>query len=193
MAAYTVEWGGGGGGSKPPSGPDMMISYHDNQHYNSVRSSARPKPPPPPPIPPNLRPQLSADPQPDRGTTSVLDTSGGVETVQEFGREDMPPEEEKKEPNDDYKARYGDHEDGHQREDDAPGGPAQRVRKNAPCPCGSGLRYKKCCHAKRKHAARLERMVRGGDVGPGGHDRYDDDEGAGDDLSMDGDFRVLKI
>ena len=49
------------------------------------------------------------------------------------------------------------------------------VKKNAPCPCGSGLRYKKCCLAKQKHAARLERMNGNKEVELHGEER--DDEG----------------
>lgn len=29
------------------------------------------------------------------------------------------------------------------------------IRRNGPCPCGSGLRYKKCCYAREKAAERL--------------------------------------
>lgn len=33
------------------------------------------------------------------------------------------------------------------------GGPASAVGRNAPCPCGSGLKYKKCCLGKAQSAA----------------------------------------
>lgn len=39
-AAYTIEHG-----EKTSTGPDLMISYHDNDHYNSLRDSRAKKPP----------------------------------------------------------------------------------------------------------------------------------------------------
>jgi uncharacterized protein YecA (UPF0149 family) len=54
---------------------------------------------------------------------------------------------------------------------DPPG--AASVKKNAPCACGSGLRYKKCCLAKQKHAARLERMNANKEVEFHGEERND--------------------
>ncbi len=30
----------------------------------------------------------------------------------------------------------------------------QQINKNAPCPCGSGLKYKRCCMGKSKASAR---------------------------------------
>ena len=32
------------------------------------------------------------------------------------------------------------------------------IKKNAQCPCGSNLKYKRCCLAKEKRAARLKRL-----------------------------------
>jgi hypothetical protein len=34
----------------------------------------------------------------------------------------------------------------------------KNIKRSAPCPCGSGLRYKKCCLARQKHATRVERL-----------------------------------
>jgi len=34
----------------------------------------------------------------------------------------------------------------------------KNIKRSAPCPCGSGLRYKKCCLAKQKHSTRIERL-----------------------------------
>jgi len=55
--------------------------------------------------------------------------------------------------------------------------PAPPPKRGGPCPCGSGLKYKKCCQSKEKHAVRL------GVAGPV----------EGNSTEMNGDFRVLKI
>jgi hypothetical protein len=79
----------------------------------------------------------------------------------------------------------------------------KRVRKNSSCPCGSGLRYKKCCWAKEKHAARVRNLRRGAE---GGHNSDGESQLAAsssdskrtesrDDepQELHGGFRVLKI
>lgn len=67
------------------------------------------------------------------------------------------------------------------------------VKKNDPCPCGSALKYKKCCWAKERHAARLRKMK--------GHDKdtataTEEDESDDEEnpvAPMTGDFRAIKI
>lgn len=46
-----------------------------------------------------------------------------------------------------------------------------KINRNAPCPCGSGLKYKKCCGAKEK--SRLEGLSPG--IRMKGGVRYDED------------------
>lgn len=61
------------------------------------------------------------------------------------------------------------------------------LKKNDTCPCGSGLRYKKCCLAREKHAKRLESMKNKNSSG---------EDNAGEkqqDYEMKGNFRVLQI
>jgi len=44
LAAFTIDHGHP---NKQPAGPDLLVSYHDNDHYNSVRDNNKGKPPPP--------------------------------------------------------------------------------------------------------------------------------------------------
>jgi hypothetical protein len=43
LSTYTISHGS----DKPSSGPDLLLSYHDNDHYNSVRLSKPPRLPAP--------------------------------------------------------------------------------------------------------------------------------------------------
>jgi hypothetical protein len=83
------------------------------------------------------------------------------------------------------------------------------VKKGAICPCGSGLRYKKCCLAQSKREARLQRLREGRNgTSYGERDSHprsrspppkrlesnDDDDGDDDrHEELQGGFRVLKI
>lgn len=73
--------------------------------------------------------------------------------------------------------------------------PEKILRKNHPCPCGSGLRYKKCCLATEKSKARAAKWKE-----KQGILRDDDNNGEPEDGNSDydtdkvgGSFRVLKI
>ena len=61
-------------------------------------------------------------------------------------------------------------------------------RKNAPCPCGSGSKYKKCCWAKERHEARLTKMK------DGTEETTEEDYPKKEEVfEMNGNFRVLQI
>ena len=73
-----------------------------------------------------------------------------------FEEDDIDFEDELYE--DDYDCDYDEEEDDEVEEDDSPLIPpagtivsAPRPGRNAPCPCGSGKKYKKCCGAPGKH------------------------------------------
>jgi len=53
------------------------------------------------------------------------------------------------------------------------------IGRNAPCPCGSGNKYKKCCLAKHEREAALRRMSSASAAGPS----YDLEDDGLDDLS----------
>lgn len=148
--ALTIEHGQGKSG-----GTDMMVSYHENDHYNSVRDISAAKPPPPAKI--------------KRLTYIESSHSGDTEARLEEDDIDVEitkPEEVLVVPR-------------------VPNG--KPVKKNAPCPCGSGLRYRKCCWEtnKSKERAWTWRQKRGGLT-----EESDNEE---DTVGIDGNFKVLKI
>lgn len=145
----------------------MMLSYHGAEHYNSVRdNSARMPPPPPPSKETSLEEKLSAD----------FDTMESEMDVGE-GKNQMEVDE----------ANNGN------RETEAE--ILNRVKppkKSAPCPCGSGLKYRKCCLDSAKRKKRIHKWKTEQD-----HDNVAmediDDENKAVLPVMEGGFRVLKI
>jgi hypothetical protein len=64
------------------------------------------------------------------------------------------------------------------------------IKEKAPCPCGSGRRYKKCCLAKLKIEAKLQKQKQKN----GGHLSADTrQDGEESKIVMQGKFRVLRI
>ena len=135
-------------------GPDLLVSYHDNDHYNSVRNKMHS----PEPSSIKILPILMNDGQTTCTTATTIqinnnetETLHRVESpeiecvtaslselpLSDDGDNDKPDEEAATE----IKAtKY------------------VNPKRSAPCPCGSGFRYKKCCLAKQKHAIRVERL-----------------------------------
>ena len=152
LSAFTIDHGS----DKPSAGPNLLISYHDNQHYNSVRDNAAPKPKPPE----KFLVLEPADPMPKRPTEPIpcedVDASNAIQHNGDCKETRTTVQSVKDKPT-----------------------------KNSICPCGSGLRYKKCCLAKKKHENRVLRL-RGA---PKEEDASSEDEGE----AMSGGFRVLKI
>jgi SEC-C motif len=147
--ALTIEHGQGKSG-----GINMMVSYHENDHYNSVRDNSVAKPPPPV----NIK----------RLTNIESSQSGDTEAILEepdIDGEIKKPEETVTEPS---------------MSNEKP------VKKNAPCPCGSGLRYRKCCWKinKSKERSRTWKQKRGLT------EESDNEENT---VAVDGNFKVLKI
>jgi hypothetical protein len=233
LAALTIEHDGGGKKKKNSSGPDLLLSYHDNQHYNSVRSNSskplpRKKPPPPPP-----RIKTSVRVAEDNETVEVA-----VEESHESGEDDDGSEEGRLpsddfgESKDDESARSNSQLTAGATEDGTVGGdapsaetigseelppgaapsafrPDKRVTKNSSCPCGSGLRYKKCCWPKERHAVRV-RALRGekggrnssacsrsesndGSLAPSSDSKRTESRDDDEPQELQGGFRVLKI
>ena len=103
---------------KEASAPDLLLSYHGNDHYNSVR-----------PINGQKNGQSATMPQPPakgrtKGKASVL------------GGDQVPAK---------------------QAENLGDAGRTRPPTRGGPCPCGSGLKYKKCCMVKAKVDKRLAR------------------------------------
>jgi SEC-C motif len=193
LSALTIEHDSEG--IKKPSGPDLLISYHDNQHYNSVRINSLPKPPPP--IKTFVR--VTSEDAVEVEVDETDDSDGTASQAQSDGPEASGGTHAEAD-DDEYASRCGSAL-GRAEESDTDVQLPPRVKKNANCPCGSGLRYKKCCLAKAKHAARV-RTLRGpagsssvngssscGSVADSRSEERDDD----DREELQGGFRVLKI
>jgi hypothetical protein len=126
----------GPGDDKKPSAPPVLLSFHENEHYNSVRDSAVGKPPPPiktfKKFVDEMDPQvIDAETETDEELNEEGDEEAGAPQLENEGTEIESPEST---------------------------GMQKVVKKSAPCPCGSKLRYKKCCWAKQKHAERIRKL-----------------------------------
>ena len=124
MAAFTIDHG-----AKKAMGSDLLVSYHDNDHYNSVRNKLHPPTPSRVTIPSNGHSgtRSSSNRHKSRGHSEVdaLTDSMSKSCINEKNNFLAVP---------------------------------SNIKRSAPCPCGSGLRYKKCCLAKQKEAKRLDRI-----------------------------------
>ena len=139
MAAYSFDHG-----SSKSLGPDLMVSYHgrDNPHYNSVRNKGSP------PKRVVTRSYRALD-----GTEEEEGTSGATEDPSLLPKTSIDPPGRRVRRT---KSRY--HDEVPLEEKVKKMSVVDRsIKKNSPCPCGSGLRYKKCCLASQKLAVRQER------------------------------------
>lgn len=144
LSVFTIEC------DAEASGPDLLLSFHSGDHYNSVRpnagnskysrmsSSSRSRKLTKHSSGSSSRRSLS-----DTVTTSTSTLSVATPTAQECGSESysaVQPQDS----NIVVATVVG--------IDSAP-----VVKKNAQCPCGSGKRYKRCCWAKLKEEKKEER------------------------------------
>ncbi|KAL7578165.1 hypothetical protein ACA910_012603 [Epithemia clementina (nom. ined.)] len=195
LAAFTIDHGQP---NKESAGPDLLLSYHDNDHYNSVRDNTG-KGKPPPPIKTFVKQGASIS----RQKAKQAETEACLSELPSFGDSKDDADVNK---DDRYKVydsevvpskQSADHEicvkeesgayNSHAVENDKQSN--KQRKKSAPCPCGSGLRYKKCCLAREKHNVRLQRIHaddKHGTVAPSNNTRSTE-------AVMDGEFRVLKI
>ena len=145
LAAFTIPHGGSG--KKKPAGPDMLLSYHDNDHYNSIRDNSVNKPP-------IIQKKDEA--------YGMVDDNESNETVDDSTNQSSTADKASNAYSNAIKPRK------------------RPVKKSAPCPCGSGLRYKKCCWNKEKHGKK------NGDVVDPPSDKEEAE-------ILNGGFRVLAI
>jgi uncharacterized protein YchJ len=104
--------------------PCLDLSYHDNDHYNSVRQTNGKNPPHPIKIMPKKSKQNTNAPSEE--ATSTDDSSNTTETAQtsiSVEAESLCSNEAK------IKGRC-------------------KVKRRHQCPCGSGVKYKECCRKK---------------------------------------------
>jgi hypothetical protein len=154
LSAYSIE-----PGEEKANGADLLVSFHDNDHYNSVRDE---KSPPKPPAKRNKQKSKKLDAKtPDRELSQASDSTTTTTTTAS-STSDTPTANKSV-------------------ADVAASQTKIPIKKSAPCPCGSGLRYKKCCQAKEKHAARLGKL------------KMESPEDENEEVTMKGNFRVLHI
>lgn len=182
-----------------------MLSYHDNGHYNSVRDENTA-------ITPISSCTAAANETPDTNSAS-----GGMKRKKKKGRaitnttrKGRGDREEERKENGEYETTEAE-ANGESREEDSsmrveesgeanetkPSEGAKNnknpvvLRKNDPCPCGSGLRYKKCCLAIEKSKIRAAKWKEKHEA----NEEREEDGGGGEDQGIDVDspFRVLKI
>lgn len=130
-----------------PSGPDILLSYHENSHYNSVH---------------------------DETAISLHEKKNAVR------------EEEKTSPSCEVGGKSS--KNGIGKSKSAP-------KKNDPCPCGSNLRYKKCCLAIDKSRIRSEKYKEKTKGTESTNNVNDNDEDSIDDSRKDleSSLRILTI
>lgn len=170
------------GSNKKASGPDLQLSYHDSDHYNSVRLSNATKPSRPIKMYfggslPNEEEAPSMDTDEEETKTTTVD--GHVTTSSVISDELTATTVEV--PNQPLQESIEASVRTHHSSATQP----NRPRKNQPCPCGSNLRFKKCCLAKEKHQARLQLKQQ-----CSSQSTVEDDN---NEPAMDGNFRVLRI
>jgi len=153
MAAFTIDHG-----AKKPMGSDLLVSYHDNDHYNSVRDKLH-------------RPTPSKNVMPRSSPRSTTRDNDNHRRQRESDIDTVTTCLSKSQINADSPQKY--------------------IKRSAPCPCGSGFRYKKCCLAKQKQTKRNERLKRRDDPeGESFSDAASQDETSQDNNNM---FRVVAI
>lgn len=104
-----------------------MVSFHDNDHYNSVRGTSAKKPPPPIKFMPQRHSETSM--QTDRTEDESFESKSSI-----LDKETDDPAKESADPMEICK----------------PAKPSKSKKKKGKCPCGSGLSYRKCCRDRDK-------------------------------------------
>ena len=133
MAAFTIDHG-----ESKSMGPDLLVSYHDNDHYNSVRNKLHP-------------PKLVRNgmlPMNDILSNKIHTKNTNIYETTHQGSHEIEC----------ITTSFSALPLSDKREEETEKNTIKNVKRNAPCPCGSGLRYKKCCLARQKHATRVERL-----------------------------------
>jgi hypothetical protein len=175
LSALTIEHGG-----KTSLGPDILVSYHDKDHYNSVRDIRVGKPSP------VVRTLVKSE------TGEMSAEYSDEPTIQEAGEqtEEQPSRQEDRELNNTrnpealHLALEEHHQSDTSKTETKTKGSKEKTKKNAQCPCGSGIRYKKCCRPKDKHEKRVKEYAKG---------ELHVQGTATKPFEVDGAFRVLKI
>uniref|UniRef100_A0A7S3L9S8 OTU domain-containing protein n=1 Tax=Amphora coffeiformis TaxID=265554 RepID=A0A7S3L9S8_9STRA len=198
LAAMNIDYDS----DKPPGGPELLVSYHDNDHYNSVRDNSRSGKPPPPPIrtyeKQDCGPEIDGYPS-DEGTSAKTEDNDSSRTqstsstqvtlntqstsLSSYG-ESLSSEDKSEETSGEATPSTETQSQESSSENHKPKKPP---KANANCPCGSKLKYRKCCKDKDRRGAHQRRLVdQNGEV-----DKSDQDDVITH--TMEGKFRVLSI
>lgn len=196
--AFSIEIG-----HDDESGDKLLLSYHDNGHYNSVRDENTA-------IKPITNGSTAAHTARDvssannggkkkkkkkRDKANSLRMDGDEEEKKDGGELEVAEATNDESREEDSSKRIGESEGP---VNDAADNDSKRqlvLRKNDPCPCGSGLRYKKCCLATEKSRVRAAKWKEK-HVEAGAEEENDGDAGKeldGTFKELDGTFKVLKI
>lgn len=127
LSAFAIDHG-----DSRSMGSDLLVSYHDNDHYNSVRKklhSLKSSRVEPPTRNGETDIQIQNNKHMNQGSSETENVSSSLSKLvitDEFETNEITIQ--------------------------------KNVKRSAKCPCGSGLRYKKCCLAKQKQATRMEKL-----------------------------------
>uniref|UniRef100_A0A7S4REW0 OTU domain-containing protein n=1 Tax=Ditylum brightwellii TaxID=49249 RepID=A0A7S4REW0_9STRA len=169
-------------GHERTSGPDLLISFHEDAHYNSVRDNNA--------APPKIRPRTDDETISSfRNSSRIKKNDLSRNRKNDQNESSSSPKEKKDETStttEPVKKRGkngGGSNDHHH----------QQQQRNGSCPCGSSLRYKKCCLAKEKTQKRLAKFKEKNRLDEADHMTDYADIQKNDDESVHGNFKVLRI
>ena len=158
----------------------MLLSYHDNDHYNSVREHGTTKPPPP------IKTFVKQGAAEQKARAAQTETC-----LSELPTYEDSDNEQQQQQEDANKESLAEDVEGKSLTENVESARirSKQPKKSTPCPCGSGLRYKKCCWVKenKKGPAQCKKVK---------HEEEEDTEpvdGESASNSVQGDFRVMKI
>jgi len=163
-------------GDEPSSGPDLLVSYHENNHYNSVQDES---------IPRSFR---------HRHTPAIVNSNAvKMSPTMMIDNDDTKDSSTRQRKNTNEYTRGSpqiiEGNKGRNRRIQNMAQNMPKQKRNDFCGCGSGLRYKKCCLAASKDQVRLAKWR--DKHGLGGSEEKDGNER--DRAILEGGFCVLNI
>ena len=202
LAAMNIDYDS----DKPPGGLELLVSYHDNDHYNSVRDNSRGGKPPPPPIRTYEKqesgPEVDGCPSDEgvsaktecndssktQSTSSTQVTLNTQSTSSSSYGESLSSEENSEETSEIAREEPSPSTEAPSHEPSLENcKPKKPPKANANCPCGSKVKYRKCCKEKDRREAHRQRLLEQN----GEADQSDEDETTTH--PMEGKFRILSI
>ncbi|KAL7462154.1 hypothetical protein ACHAXS_002543 [Conticribra weissflogii] len=176
---WLIESDFGGDTSKTctlEKGGDLLLSYHENDHYNSVHSIGA------------SYSKNQSQPQQSESSGTKKKKSGNVDDAESLHVNNNP---QKKGGNgqSNNKSSGSNIGTGNSMQLDLQSATRKVPTRGSECPCGSGLKYKKCCLSKLKSDKRLAKLKEA-------HHLNGEDDPKNGDRNVEeyiGDFKVLTI